>query len=82
MAFGSLRSEYHRARGNSSSVRRLPRPGDERGIVGDLAPPMGTALAPRRARVRRFSRPAPIRRGPPGARTLLTLSVIFSWFGL
>jgi hypothetical protein len=76
---GSLRSEYNRRRGRS----RLPaRPGEERGLTADLAPPAGKALAPVKARPVRLPRPAPARRVPGGARTLLTMSVVFSWFGL
>jgi hypothetical protein len=81
-AFGSLRTEYVRRRCRSFSPRRLPRPGEERGLTADIAPPSGKALARRPARLRGLPRmPAP-RRGSPGLRTLLTMSVIFAWFGL
>lgn len=79
---GSLRSEYIRRRGISRLPARMPRPGEERGLTADLAPPAGKALAPVKARPVRIPRPAPERRVPSGARTLLTMSVIFSWFGV
>ena len=79
----SLRTEYQYRRGHPRQNARLPRQCDERGIVADLAPPAGKALARRPARFSRPPRLGPVRkRGSTGARTLLTLSVIFSWFGL
>jgi len=77
----SLRLEYHR-RGVSRLDARLPRLGEERGVVADLAPPAGRALAPRPRRMPRMPPKHPVERGSRGARTLLTMSVIFSWFGL
>ena len=78
----SLRTQFHHPRIRRHPDTRLPRVGDERGIVADLAPPAGKALAPRPARVSRLPRLAPKRKNRSrGARTLLTMSVIFSWFG-
>jgi hypothetical protein len=81
-AFGSLRTEYVRRRGTSRLPGRLPRPGEERGLTADLSPPSGKALAHRPPRARPLPRLPSVRRSSPGARTLLTMSVIFSWFGL
>lgn len=79
----SLRSEYHPVRGRLRLGSRLPRPGEERSLVADLAPTEGTALARKAVRPRRLPAPASTKkRGSPRARTLLTMSMIFSWFGL
>ena len=79
---GSLRTEFVR-RGEALRVKgRLPRPGEELGLTADLAPPSGKPMARRPAKARRLPRLMPARRSSPDARTLLTMSVIFSWFGL
>ena len=63
----------------------LPRLGDERGVIADLAPVAGRDLGPnaRRRRHRATTRKAKARgRYAFGTKTVLTMSVIFSWFGL
>jgi hypothetical protein len=79
----SLRSECHRRRGFPRLDTRLPRLGEERGVIADLAPPAGKALARKPVRAGRLPQlGSASRRGFSGARTLLTMSAIFSWFGL
>jgi hypothetical protein len=60
----------------------MPRLGDERGIVADLAPLAGRSLAPGQHRDRRSPKKVPENKtNARGARPLLTMSLIFSWFG-
>jgi hypothetical protein len=60
----------------------LPRLGDERGLIADLAPATGGALARGVPRRPPALRGAGRERRALGPRTVLTMSVIFSWFGL
>jgi hypothetical protein len=80
----SLRNQYIAHSRKMAARTTLPRLGDERGIIADLAPPAGSALS-RRPRGRRSRKPI-FRPGPRpvsrGLRTVLTMSVVFSWFGL
>jgi len=79
----SLRSGFHRRAGRPRLDERIPRIGAERGLVADLGPPAGKALARQPFRTRRLPDLGhPGKRGSPGARTLLTMSLIFSWFGV
>ena len=77
----SLRSEFH-VRPARRAMARMPRVGDRRGLVADLAPPKERPPARGRFGSPPKLRNEPAKRVSKGAGTLLTMSVIFNWFGL
>jgi len=79
----SLRSDYMDRPRYRRLARPLPRLGEERGLVADLAPPAGRTLARKPKRTLALSYPR--LRGDSKAsraRALQSVSAIFSWFGL
>ncbi len=77
----SLRSDFNLRR-SRRGLAPIPRMGDRRGMVADLAPPKEGRPARAILRSRQNPLPESVSRVNRGARTLLTMSVIFNWFGL